>query len=258
MKRRTKKSAEMSMWDHLKELRKVLLLSAYAVAFGTVGGWALSDMVYRLLAWPIAGLQGVNFITTTPMEPIFVKLKVSLVVGVVIGLPIVVWQLWSFILPALKNNEKKTVYFMAFWSLFLFLCGTAFSFLVVLPMGLKFLLFAGGGSVESIPFITKSSYLNFILTFLISFGLVFQLPIVLLLLIRLGHLTPKTLAKHRKWAFFIIVIVAVIISPTPDLITQLLMAGPMYMLYEMSIWLGYLVVRKANKRVTSETMVKEG
>lgn len=249
MRRKKRQNVEMPLLDHLKELRKVLLISAYAIAFGTIIGWIFSDFAYRFLAQPMVGISEVAFITTTPMEPIFVKLKVSLVLGFLVALPIVVWQIWSFILPALKKNERKYLYFIVPSSIILFVGGAAFSFYFVLPVGLKFLLFAGGGAVESTPFVTKSSYLNFILTFILSFGLVFQLPIVLILLIRLGFLSPATLAKHRKWAFFLIVVLAVIISPTPDLLTQLLMAGPMYMLYELSIWLGYLAVRSRNKEL---------
>lgn len=252
MRRRKRQESEMPLLEHLKELRKVLLVSAYAVAFGTVGGWAFSDYAYRFLAQPITGIKEVSFITTTPMEPILVKLKVSLVLGVLIALPIIFWQLWSFILPALKKNERKYLYLIVPWSIILFLGGAAFCFYMVLPVGLKFMLFAGGGAVESTPFITKSSYLNFILTFLVSFGLVFQMPIVLLLLVRLGFLSPKTLAKYRKWAFFGIVVLAVIISPTPDLATQLLMAGPMYMLYEISIWLGYIAARRREKALAKQ------
>ncbi|RNC29615.1 MAG: Sec-independent protein translocase protein TatC [Candidatus Dichloromethanomonas elyunquensis] len=243
-----KQSAEMPLFEHLKELRKVLLFSAYAIALGTITGWVLSDEVYHFLAQPLSGLRDVHFITITPMEPVFVKLQVSVVFGVLVALPIVMWQIWSFILPALNKNEKKYLYLTVPWSIILFIGGAAFCYYFVLPVGLKFLLFAGGGAVESTPFVTKSSYLSFIITFLLCFGVVFQLPIVLLLLIRLGYLSPKTLAKHRKWAFFIIVILAVIISPTPDLLTQLLMAGPMYLLYEISIWLGYLVVRNKRKK----------
>lgn len=243
MRRRKKQSSEMPLFDHLKELRKVLLISAYAIAFGTIVGWGLSDYAYRFLAEPIVGINEVSFITTTPMEPIFVKLKISLVVGLLVALPIIVWQIWSFILPALKKNERKYLYLIVPSSIALFVGGAAFSFYLVLPVGLKFLLFAGGTAVESIPFVTKTSYLNFILTFVLSFGVVFQLPVVLLLLIRLGYLSPQTLAKNRKWAFFAIIVLAVIISPTPDLLTQFLMAGPMYLLYEMSIWLGYIVDR---------------
>lgn len=248
MRRRRRPNSEMPLLEHFKELRKVLLVSAYAIAFGTVGGWIISDLAYRFLTMPMSDIQGVDFVTTTPLEPIFVKLKVSLVVGIVLALPIVVWQIWSFILPALKQNEKKYLYILVPCSIILFVGGAAFAFYIVLPIGLKFLLFAGGEAVPSTPLLTKSSYLNFILGFILSFALVFQLPIVLLLLIRLGILTPQALAKYRKYAFFVIIVLAVMISPTPDIPTQLLMAGPMYLLYELSIWFGYLIVRKKNKK----------
>ncbi|MGI6449324.1 MAG: twin-arginine translocase subunit TatC [Desulfitobacteriia bacterium] len=258
MRRRKRANAEMPLFDHLKELRKVLLISAYAVAFGTVIGWGLSDYTYRFLAQPIIGIEEVSFITTTPLEPIFVKLKTSLVMGILVAAPIILWQIWSFVLPALKKEEKKYLYLIVPWSLLLFIGGAAFAFYLVLPVGLKFLIFAGGGAVPSTPFITKSSYLNFIITFVLSFSLVFQLPIVLLLLIRLGYLSPKTLAKYRKWAFFLILVLAVIISPTPDIPTQFLMAGPMYLLYELSIWLGYLVVKRKNKVIKKIDAKGEG
>lgn len=250
MQRRKK---EMALLDHFKELRKVLLISAYAIAFGTVIGWTFSDIVYRFLAQPMVGIKEVSFITTTPMEPILVKLKISIVAGIIVALPIIFWQIWAFVLPALQKNERKYLYFIVPSSIILFLGGAAFSFYVVLPMALKFLMFVGGGAVESTPFVTKASYLGFILTFILSFGIVFQMPVVLLLLIKIGILDPRTLAKYRKYAFFIIVVLAVIISPTPDIMTQALMIGPMYMLYELSIWIGLLLVRK--KKVKDE--VKE-
>lgn len=253
MRRRKKQRTEMPLLDHFKELRKVLLISAYAIAFGTVAGWGLSDYAYRFLAQPIAAIQEVSFITTTPMEPVLVKLKISLVVGLLIALPIVLWQIWSFLLPALKKNEKGYLYAIVPSSLILFMAGAAFAFYFVLPVGLRFLLFVGGGAVESTPFVTKTSYLSFIITFVLSFGLVFQLPVVLLLLIRLGFVNPSTLAKYRKWAFFLIIILAVVISPTPDIPTQFLMAGPMYMLYEVSIWLGFLVKKRRDKYLAKQS-----
>lgn len=247
MRKRKKEDVGMPLMDHIRELRKVLLVTAYAVAFGAIGGWIFSDSVFRYLATPVLGLDNVTFITTTPMEPILVKLKVSIIVGVILALPIIMWQLWSFILPALKQNERKYLYLIVPSSVLLFASGVAFCFYIVLPVGIKFLLFAGGGAVESTPFVTKTSYISFLLTLFLTFGIVFQLPVVLLLLIRVGILTPRVLAKHRKWAFFAIVVIAVMVSPTPDLFTQLLMAGPMYLLYEISIWLGYLVMRKQEK-----------
>lgn len=237
----------MPLMEHLKALRKVLIVGAYAVALGTIIGWWVSDWAFAYLAQPITALGKASFITTTPMEPILVKLKVALVVGMVVALPILVWQIWSFILPALKQKERKYLYIVVPSSILLFLGGAAFCFYLVLPMGLKFLLFAGGEAVKSTPFVTKTSYIGFILTFLISFGLVFQLPVVLLILVHLGFVSPRTLAKRRRWALLIIIILAAVISPTPDLLTQGLMAAPMYFLYEVSIWLGYLVKRSREK-----------
>ena len=151
-------------------------------------------------------------------------------------------------LPALKQNERKYLYIIVPSSILLFLAGAALCFYLVLPIGIKFLMLAGaGGGVQSTPFLTKTSYLSFLLTFLLTFGLVFQLPIVLLILIRIGVLSPQTLAKKRRWAILTIIIVAAVVAPTPDWFTQLLMAGPMYLLYEISIWLGYLVVRRRDK-----------
>lgn len=240
---RKREDINMPLVQHLKELRKVLVVSAYTVAIGAVFGWIFADPFYAYLARPVLHLSKVSFITTTPLEPILVKLKVSLVIGVVVALPVILWQIWSFILPALKQNERKYLYLIVPASFILFLAGAAFCFYIVLPVGIKYLLLIGGG-VQSTPFVTKSSYLNFMITFLVTFGAVFQLPIVLLMLIRIGLLSPRTLARKRKWAIFIIVIAAVIVAPTPDLLTQGLMAAPMYLLYEVSIWLGYLVVRR--------------
>lgn len=247
MRRRNSVDNTMALMEHLKALRRVLMIGAYAVAFGTIIGWLVADQAFAYLAQPVTAIGKASFITTTPMEPVLVKLKVAVVVGVVVALPILVWQIWSFILPALKQKERKYLYLVVPSSILLFLGGVAFCFYLVIPMGLKFLLFAGGEAVKSTPFVTKTSYVSFILTFLLTFGLVFQLPVVLLILIQLGVISPQTLAKKRRWALLIIIILAALVSPTPDLLTQGLMAAPMYFLYEVSIWLGYLVARNKKK-----------
>lgn len=239
----------MPLLEHLKVLRRVLLVSAYAIAIGAVAGFFFSDQVYGFLAYPALHAKVAEFVTTTPMEPMMVKLKLSIVIGVVVSLPVILWQIWSFVLPALKQTEKKSVYYVVPNSLLLFVIGVLFCYFFVLPVGIKFLLTAGSGSVATKILLTKTSYLNFILTFLLSFGLVFQMPVVLLVLIRLGLITPKTLAKYRRYALFIIIVLAMVISPTPDLTTQALMAGPMYLLYELSIWLGYIVARRRAKAI---------
>ncbi|WP_088189458.1 twin-arginine translocase subunit TatC [Desulfosporosinus sp. FKA] len=251
MRRRSRGDGNMPLLEHVLALRKVLVIAAYAIAIGTVLGWFFSDQTFAYLAHPVTRLKNITFITTTPMEPMLVKLKVSLLVGVTLALPVILWQVWAFILPALKQNERKYLYMVVPSSLLLFICGAALCFFVVLPVGIKFLLYAGGGAVQSTPFVTKTSYLGFLITFLGTFGLVFQLPIVLLILIRIGLLSPRTLAKKRRWALLIIIILAAIVSPTPDLFTQFLMAAPMYLLFEISIWLGYIVARKRAKALAA-------
>jgi len=248
--RRRKRSLDegnLPLMEHIMALRKVLVIAAYAVALGTVIGWFVSDQTFAYLATPVTQLKTIMFITTTPMEPLLNKLKVAMFVGVALALPVILWQIWSFVLPALKQNERKYLYYIVPSSVLLFLGGAALCFYMVMPIGVKFLLFSTGGGVQSTPFVTKTSYLSFLLTFLLTFGLVFQLPIVLLILIRLGVLSPQTLAKQRRWAILAIVIAVAIVSPSPDLLTQVLMAGPMYLLYEISIWLGYLIARRREK-----------
>ncbi|MDA8441503.1 MAG: twin-arginine translocase subunit TatC [Peptococcaceae bacterium] len=237
----------MSLVAHLKELRKVLIISAYAILIATVVGFFLTDPLFGYLTRPLQLLGSrATFVTMTVTEPIMVKLKVSVLAGILMSLPVVVWQLWSFILPALKKNERKYVYIIAPVSILLFFAGVAFAFYFALPVGLKVLLFIQSG-VAYQPLVTQSSYFGFLLGFLLTFGLVFELPVVLLALVRLGVITPQFLSKNRKYAIFIIAIISAIAPPVQDLFSLLLFAGPMYLLYEVSIWLSYLVVRRRNK-----------
>lgn len=243
-----KQVKNMSLIQHLGELRKVLIISAYATTLGMVIGWLISSRLFGVLTQPVALLAQTKFVTTSVTEPIMVKLKVSLLAGIIIASPVIVWRVWSFLIPALKKNERKYVYIILPVSILLFLGGAAFAFYVVLPVGLKFLLFVNSG-VNYEPLITQNSYISFLLTFLITFGLMFELPVVLLTAVLLGLLTPSWLVKKRRYALMIIMVVVAVVSPTPDIPSQLLMVGPMYLLYEASIWSSYLVVRSRQKRL---------
>lgn len=240
----------MSLTQHLGELRKVFIVSAYAIAIGMAIGWLISPNLFGYLTSPVASLSQTRFVTTSITEPIIVKLKVSLLAGVVIVLPVIAWQFLSFVMPALKKHERKYVYIILPFSILLFWGGAAFAFYVVLPIGLRFLLFVNSG-VKYEPLITQTSYVSFLLTFILAFGLVFEMPVVLVSAVSLRLLTPLWLRKKRRYALFIIVIFVAIISPTPDIFSQLLMAGPMFLLYEVSIWLSYLAIR--NRQTTLES-----
>ncbi len=234
---------KMSLVEHLTELRKVLIVSAYAIAVGALIGWFVSEPLFGYLTKPIASLAGTKFITTTITEPVLVKVKVAVLAGILLALPVIAWQIWSFVLPALKNNERKYVYIVVPISSLLFFGGAAFAFYVILPACLKFLLFINSG-VAYTPFITQSSYLSFLLTFLLVTGAVFELPVVLLILVRMGIITPQFLAKNRRYALFIIVVVAAFLSPSPDIPSTVMLAVPMYVLYEVSVWLSRIVINK--------------
>ncbi|HWJ03060.1 MAG TPA: twin-arginine translocase subunit TatC [Verrucomicrobiae bacterium] len=238
----------MTLIQHLAELRRVLVVSAFAIVVGTIAGFAVSEHMFGYLTKPVASLAGTKFVTTSITEPIMVKLKVSVMAGILLALPVIAWQIWSFVLPALKKNERKYVYIIVPFSVLLFLGGAAFAFYMVMPVGIKVLLFVNSGVVYE-PLITQSSYLSFLLTFLLSFGAVFELPVVLLLLVRMGIITPRWLGKNRRYALFAIVVIAAFVSPTPDIPSLLLMSGPMYLLYEASIWLSYLVTRRRQKAI---------
>lgn len=241
-----KTEKRMSLIQHLLELRKVLMVSAYAIAAGSIVGWLVSIPMFEFLTHPVAGLATTKFVTTTITEPITVKLKVSLLAGVIIALPVVAWKIWSFVVPALKKNERRFFYVLVPFSILLFLAGAAFAFYVVLPIGIRFLLFVNSG-VRYEPLVSQSSYLSFILKLLLSFGLGFELPVAVLIAVRLNIFTPQWLAQKRKYALIAIVALVAFISPTPDIPSQLLMACPIYLLYEASIWLSYLSVRKRRK-----------
>lgn len=246
------KNKTMSLIGHLAELRRVLVFSAYAIVIGSVIGFFVSEPLFGYLTAPVQALGNrTKFITTNITEPILVKFKVALIAGIILALPVVLWQVWSFVLPALKKNERKYVYIIAPFSTLLFLAGSAFAFYVVLPVGLRVMLFVQSG-VQYEPLITQSSYLSFLMAFLLAFGLVFELPVFLLIAVRIGLITPQWLGKNRKYALFIIVILAAIAPPINDLFSLLLMAGPMYLLYEVSIWLSYLVVRNRRKALQQQ------
>ncbi|MBI1743600.1 twin-arginine translocase subunit TatC [Candidatus Acetothermia bacterium] len=177
-----------------------------------------------------------------PTEGFFTLFKLCLMVGLLVSAPLVLYQIWMFVVPALFQNEKKYVGYGVFSGVALFYLGSAFAFFVVLPRTMEFL--SGFGAPYLVPNYTIANYVSFMFFFVIGFGLVFELPLVLFILAKLGIVTANFLSSKRKYAIVINLTAAAIITPTPDPFTMMTMAVPMIILYEVSIWLIRWFVKK--------------
>lgn len=242
---------KMSLLAHLDELRNVILVSLISLIPTTVVGWLLKEQVYNLVLSPLLEINP-NFqpIVLKPTDVFFVYMKISLAVGFALASPIIVWQIWKFVVPALKDHEKKILRWVVPSSIILFFIGIVFAYYTVFKVGVLFFYYFDQGTVA--PMYGMREYWNFALSFLVPFGVVFELPVVILVLSKLGVITPKWLATNRKYAILIIFISATIITP-PDVISQILMAVPMILLYEISIIIAK-IFGGANKVESSETL----
>lgn len=224
------KNEKLPLTSHLEELRRRLIVVFIAVGVGFIGCYPFSGKILQLLQ----RLVTTKLVFITPVEAFFTNLKLALFGSVVLISPLILFQVWRFVSPGLTNKEKS--YAGYFWGLgiFLFLSGGGFAYLVVLPLGLRFLLASASASL--LPMLSVGSYVSFCLWFIVLFGLLFELPLVTILLVRLGWINLDQLAKNRKYAIITIFIVAAMFTP-PDVFTQLLLAVPLILLYEISLLL---------------------
>jgi len=234
---------EMSVVEHLAELRRVLVVSFIAIIVCAIGFFFAREFVLAVIKDPVTSLgHDLQFLGVT--EPIMTFLRLSLFMGFVAALPIVLWQVWGFILPALKRDEKKYFTLFVVLSYLAFIVGICFAFFVVYRFGVAFLLrFAGD---ELIPMLTLGNYVSFTITFMLPFGLVFQLPLAAYLLSKLGIVSQRAMKKARKFALLVIVIISAMLTPA-DILTCLLLATPMYSLFELSIWIVGRVEKRKEK-----------
>ncbi|MDP2971494.1 MAG: twin-arginine translocase subunit TatC [Deltaproteobacteria bacterium] len=229
--------------SHLQELRKRLVLSFIVVAAGFVLCYAFSQDLFDILSKPLLKVMpsGGSLIFTSVAEAFFTYMKVAFIAGFILTSPFVLFQVWAFVAPGLYRHEKRYVIpFVAAGSLF-FALGILFAYFVAIPVGFKFLLGYATDFIKPMP--SMKEYLSFSIKFLLAFGLVFEFPVVLVLLARIGVVDAKTLARHRKYAILLIFIFAAVMTP-PDFISQLLMAIPLMGLYELSIILSKIFGKK--------------
>jgi sec-independent protein translocase protein TatC len=223
---------KMPFMEHLGELRVRIVRSLIAVLIGLVIAFPASPYIMDFLSGPIER-TGNTLVFLAVTEAFWVKMKVALFAGLFLASPAILWQVWRFVSPGLHAQEKKyAVPFVVIGSL-LFIGGGAFSLLVVTPRAVAFLLSYAGPGLQ--PMISIGSYFDFLLKFTLAFGAVFEVPLALTLASRMGLVTPKGLAKNRKYAILGAFVAAAILTPTPDMINQSLMAGPIIILYEIGI-----------------------
>jgi sec-independent protein translocase protein TatC len=239
-----KAGTEMPFLDHLEELRSRLIWMGGAVlVLAIVGFFVVTGFdVIGLLKKPIVPLvpEG-KLLFTSPTEPMAVTLKLSLVFGIIFAAPMIIYHAWAFLSPALFEHEKKLVVPAVIGGFVLFLMGVAMAYFLVLPLGLKFLL---GFQTQALdPIITIGEYLKFATRLILAFGIIFQLPLVSVLLAALGLITSDTLKKFRRHAIVGLAALSAILTPA-DVGTMLMMMGPMLLLYEISILPAALVTRR--------------
>ncbi len=243
------KDIQLTLIEHLDELRKRIIVIAIAIIVGALVSYNYIDRIMKYITKPGKNLE---FIYVAPPELFLEYVKISFVVGTTIALPIILFQIWSFIKPGLKKKEQNYILFAMNMGILFFITGILFAYFIVVPIIIQFFVKM---SVDKVmPLFSFAKYVSFIGTLLLSFGLIFELPMLVLLLTQLGLISPEILKKHRKIAILIIAIIGAILTP-PDIVSQFLMAGPMILLYEFSIFLSTFVYSVKNKRIKMITKI---
>lgn len=224
---------KLTFVEHLEELRSRIIKSVAFIILTSLILYTLKDKMIAFMTRPVGSL-----VFIAPTEAFVSSIKIALFAGLYASSPFIFYQIWQFISAGLEKKEGRHVFFFGLFSFFFFLIGSLFGYFLIVPIGMKFLL--GFTSSFLYPMISMAKYISFVMMLSLAFGAVFQLPIVILFLTKIGIVTPKFLAEKRKYAIVIIFIAGALFTP-PDVITQCLMAIPLIFLYELSIFLSRLV-----------------
>ncbi len=250
---------KMPLTGHLDELRKrvfkslIVLIAFFLLCFN------FSEKLFSLVTFPMkktisiikeppyftfvnTDIKNPTLVFLAPAEAFWMHLKISLISGLILSLPFIFYQLWKFVSPGLLEKEKKYVIPFVVVASSLFMIGVTFCFLIVLPFAMNFLL--NYKTKSMVPMISVERYVDFCLKFILAFGAVFELPVVILFLARMGIVRPNTLARHRKYAILGAFVLGAILTPTPDVFNQSLMAIPIILLYEVGIIVARIFVRR--------------
>jgi sec-independent protein translocase protein TatC len=249
---------QMTFFEHLGELRKRIINSLYAIGIGAFVGVYIAPKVIKFINEPmLKALREAHFedklYYNHPAGALNLVITLGVYIGLVLASPVVLYQLWLFVAPALYRHERSAVTGFLFSTVFLFLAGIAFGYFVTLPYVLKFLVGFQqfGGTVA--PLLSINEYFDLILMILLGLGLVFELPILIFFLSLFEIVTPKFLWQNFRYAIALIAVVAAIITPTPDAQTMLIFMMPMVILYFVGIAVSAMVVRKKKKALAAES-----
>jgi len=249
-------SGRMTLWEHLAELRNRLVKMALAVAVGAVAGWFLFPYVLDFLIAPYLKIYpGAKVYGLSLTEPFFLRLEVSAYLGIIFAMPVLLWQIWRFVTPGLYPKEKKYAVPFVASALVLFILGCALAY-YILPAAIQFFLSVAGygdnpagtpqaGSIEIIA--SAESYLKLNLFMMLAFGIGFEFPVILVGMQVAGVITPRKLNSWRRPAIVVIAVVAAVITPSGDPISMIALAVPMYIFYELSILVGWIITRRRYK-----------
>jgi len=237
---------KMPLTAHLEELRWRLIKSLVAVAIGFTAAYNFADFLFAFLTRPLLALNltgdaadTVHLIGTGVVEAFFTKLKVALIAALFLASPVIFYQIWQFVAPGLYDKEKRYARPFVLFGTFFFVSGAWFCYTMVLPVGYRFFI-TEYASIRVSPEIRISEYLSFTARMLLAFGATFELPVVTFFLARVGFVTHQMMIGTVRYAILVIFIVAAVLTPGPDVASQLLMAGPLLVLYGLSIGVAYI------------------
>lgn len=247
----------MPLTEHLSDLRKRVVFPVMTVLVVFMVTFYFSESIFEIISFPlqyelrltladpyfhITEKPRTSLVFLAPAEAFWMHMKIAFVASFILSLPVFFYHFWKFISPGLMPREKKYFLPFIFSATVLFIMGSLFCFLVVLPFAMTFLL--GYKTDEIIPMISVGNYIDFCLKFILAFGVVFEMPLVIIFLTKFGIVSPKTLARNRKYALLFSFVAAALLTPTPDAFNQTLMAVPIIILYEIGIILSRIIHRK--------------
>jgi len=234
---------EMSFLDHIEELRWRIIYAIIGIVVFTIVAWFFINPIVEIVLLKPARDAKVPLQNLRPFGQLFLYVQVAITVGIILSLPNIFYQLWEFISPALKQRERKYILWIVFFSTFCFLLGIAFAYFVMLPMAMNF--GAQFGTMEISNQWTIDEYISIIISVMLAAGVVFELPMISFFLSKLGILTPKFMRKYRRHAIVIIMILAAFLTPGADPVSQIILAVPLVLLYEISIFISKLSSKKS-------------